>query len=130
MAIRTFTKPSSLGKKISLATVHEKMGSNDKGSADDPPRSSGKKAGVTYAFQDQLPKLPVPELESSCQRYLESLSPLQTSKEHQDSKVAVKEFLKYEGPKLQDKLKKYAQGRTNYIEQFCKIHSVSALLKV
>ena len=121
MAIRTFTKPSSLDSKIALATIDQKMASISANQSDGSPKSSGKNQGVTYAFQEQLPKLPVPELESTCQKYLESLRPLQTPKEHQDSKVAVKEFLKYEGPKLQEKLQKYAQGKANYIEQFCEL---------
>ncbi|KAF2671597.1 acyltransferase ChoActase/COT/CPT [Microthyrium microscopicum] len=84
-----------------------------------PPRStSEKKKGITYAFQDQLPKLPVPDLEATIHKYLDSLRPLQSPKEHSDSRVAVKEFLRFEGVKLQEKLKKYAEGKANYIEQF------------
>jgi carnitine O-acetyltransferase len=84
-------------------------------------KSSGfSKSGGTYEFQDGLPKLPIPDLESTCHKYLDSLRPLQTVKEYAESRVAVREFLKYQGPELQEKLKKYASGRSNYIEQFCK----------
>lgn len=78
-----------------------------------------KKNGVTFANQDSLPKLPIPDLESTCSRYLEALDPLQTPREHEDTKAAVQEFLKTDGPELQDKLKKYASSKTSYIEQFC-----------
>jgi carnitine O-acetyltransferase len=78
------------------------------------------KSGITFAHEDKLPKLPIPELESSCQKYLAALKPLQSPKEHSDTTISVQEFLKAEGPVLQDKLKKYATGRSNYIEQFCK----------
>lgn len=76
--------------------------------------------GITFAQQDKLPKLPIPELASSCNKYLAALKPLQSAREHSDTKQAVLEFLKNEGPELQEKLKKYAEGRTSYIEQFCK----------
>lgn len=76
--------------------------------------------GVTFAHQDKLAKLPIPDLESSCSKYLQALKPLQSAREHSDTKQAVQEFLHKEGPELQDKLKRYAEGRTSYIEQFCK----------
>jgi len=75
--------------------------------------------GVTFAQQDKLPKLPIPDLEQSCRRYLSALKPLQSNREHADTKIAVQEFLTGEGPELNEKLKKYAEGRTSYIEQFC-----------
>jgi carnitine O-acetyltransferase len=50
---------------------------------------------------------------------MSSLNPLQTSKEHAETNAAVRDFLRTEGPELQEKLKKYASGRSNYIEQFC-----------
>lgn len=76
------------------------------------------KGGVTFAHQDKLPKLPIPELESTCQRYLSSLKPLQTHREHAETRRAVQEFLQTDGPELHEKLKKYAEGQTSYIEQF------------
>ncbi|KAK5660968.1 hypothetical protein OQA88_12343 [Cercophora sp. LCS_1] len=76
------------------------------------------KGGVTFAHQDKLPKLPIPDLERSCGRYLAALKPLQSNREHADTKRAVEEFLRGEGPELNEKLKKYAEGRTSYIEQF------------
>jgi carnitine O-acetyltransferase len=81
--------------------------------------NGGAGAGVTFAHQDKLPKLPIPELESTCQKYLAALKPLQSPREHSDTKHAVREFLKTEGPELNEKLKKYAEGKTSYIEQFC-----------
>lgn len=75
--------------------------------------------GITFAHQDKLPKLPIPDLESTCQKYLTALKPLQSAREHAETKHAVEEFLKHDGPELQEKLKKYAAARTSYIEQFC-----------
>lgn len=77
------------------------------------------KPGITFAAQDKLPKLPIPELEHSMTRYLEALKPLQSPREHAETQQAVEEFLKSEGPELQERLKKYATGKTSYIEQFC-----------
>ncbi len=85
-----------------------------------PMASDSGKGGVTFASQDKLPKLPIPELASTCRRYIEALKPLQTAREHSDSQQAVDEFLRRDGPELQEKLKSYAQGKTSYIEQFCK----------
>ncbi|KAK1761424.1 putative mitochondrial carnitine O-acetyltransferase [Echria macrotheca] len=76
------------------------------------------KGGVTFAQQDKLPKLPIPDLEKTCERYLAALKSLQSNREHADTKHAVDEFLRGEGPELNEKLKKYAEGRTSYIEQF------------
>lgn len=83
------------------------------------------KAGITFAAQEKLPKLPIPDLEVTCQRFLTAADPLQTAREHKDSQRAVEEFLKGEGPTLQEKLKKYATGQTSYIEQFCELHALS-----
>jgi carnitine O-acetyltransferase len=76
------------------------------------------KQGITFAAQDKLPKLPIPELENTMKRYLETLAPLQSPQEHNDTKAATKDFLENEGKDLQERLKKYATGRTSYIEQF------------
>lgn len=88
-----------------------------------PPPSYGKMAsqegGITFAGQDSLPILPIPDLEQTTERYLKALKPLQSPREQSDTRHAVNEFLKNEGPDLNEKLKKYAQGKTSYIEQFC-----------
>ena len=78
------------------------------------------KPGVTFAAQDKLPKLPIPDLEATCRKYLAAVDPLQTAREHADSERAVADFLRSDGPELQEKLKKYATGQSSYIEQFCK----------
>lgn len=78
------------------------------------------KPGITYASQDKLPKLPIPELDSTCEKYKNALRPLQNGREQADTAAAVAEFLKGDGPELQSRLKKYATGKTSYIEQFCR----------
>jgi carnitine O-acetyltransferase len=81
-------------------------------------RPSKTSQGITFAAQDKLPKLPIPDLEQSCTKYIESLEPLQTGREHEETVAAVQDFLKSEGPELQERLKKYAGGKSSYIEQF------------
>jgi carnitine O-acetyltransferase len=127
MALRTFTKPSSVEKRLSStnkATMTQQNGQAGNGGNHDRTssrrRNSPKRNG-TFSFQDQLPPLPIPDLEASCQKYLDALRPMQDTKEHHESRLAVREFLRYNGPELQDKLKKYATGKANYIEQFCMI---------
>lgn len=94
----------------------------------DQPSSGGvkvdtpKKQGLTFANQDSLPKLPIPDLEDTCRRHLDALAALQGPREHEESKAAVREFLKTDGPSLQEKLKNYATSKTSYIEQFCEYH--------
>jgi carnitine O-acetyltransferase len=142
MAVKTFTRPTSLDGKLATVPEQHTM-SQTNGSPIKPERSADaakevtqtfskdekspiaqqndkSKPGITFAAQDKLPKLPIPELESSMNKYLSALTPLQSAKEHRDSEAAVKEFLRSDGQKLQEKLKEYASGRANYIEQFCK----------
>lgn len=67
--------------------------------------------GRTLAYQDKLPKLPIPPLEDTCRRYLKALEALQDEKEHAATKEAVKDFLENEGPKIQEKLKEWAKTK-------------------
>lgn len=77
--------------------------------------------GITYAAQDKLPKLPIPDLDKTCQNYLNALRPLQSRREQEETAAAVNDFLKGEGPELDSRLRKYATGKTSYIEQFCRL---------
>ncbi|AEO61698.1 hypothetical protein MYCTH_2312115 [Thermothelomyces thermophilus ATCC 42464] len=136
--VRTFTPPRSLGETLNEAPL-ELSSSTPRSvpelprlskpaiapslkaphfAMSDPYRDEKRKGGVTYAHQDSLPKLPIPDLESTCEKYLAALKPLQSPREHAETKRAVESFLKNEGPELQEKLKKYAEARTSYIEQF------------
>lgn len=132
--VRTFTMPKSLNE--SLAQPGQPQTASEKGRSlegaklagdgytkeQKDPLSSNQphhEQGITFAAQDKLPKLPIPELDSSMKKYLAALKPLQSPREHGETMQAVDEFLKSEGPELQERLKKYATGKTSYIEQFC-----------
>lgn len=73
---------------------------------------------TTFEYQDQLPKLPIPDLVETCQRYLAVLKPLQTEHEHLGTVQLVEEFLKGSGPTLDKQLRDYLKTRDSYIEQF------------
>lgn len=124
MTVRTFTMPKSLNE--SLASSQPAVSETDRSSINSREqrsfglqRDGDRKSGITFASQDKLPRLPIPDLEGTCQKYLDVLRPLQNSREQKDTTAAVREFLKGEGPELQARLKKYATGKTSYIEQFC-----------
>lgn len=136
--VRTFTMPKSLNESLAQSGTphlnsdtdrsHEpaKKASDAFTKEQKEPLSINKpeaKHGITFAAQDKLPKLPIPELEHSAKKYMTALKPLQTPREHAETQQAVDEFLKSEGPELQERLKKYATGKTSYIEQFCKYFS-------
>jgi len=140
--VRIFTMPRSLGE--TLAATDSPTTPRSIPEYPEIPRSTHSPAlkarqysmsasddklqgGVTFAQQDNLPKLPIPDLEKTCERYLAALKPLQSNREHADTKHAIHEFLQGEGPELNEKLKKYAEGRTSYIEQFCMFRPLNAL---
>jgi len=134
-SVRIFTMSKSLNESLAVAEPGHPHHTPDSGRSSegakkasngftkdqkDPLASNQPKhqQGITFAAQDKLPKLPIPELESSTTKYLAALKPLQTPREHAETQQAVEEFLRSEGPELQARLKKYANGKTSYIEQF------------
>ena len=127
MTVRTFTMPTSLNESIANSqplftdTGHSNTEQSYTPSQKEPLAHHGPKhqPGITFAAQDKLAKLPIPELESTLKKYQDCLKPLQNSGEQEDTAAAVQEFLQGEGPELQARLKKYSQGKTSYIEQFC-----------
>jgi carnitine O-acetyltransferase len=126
MAVRYFTAPKPLRSAMeaprsqpSADTMVNPSSNSISVNGGSSAAQSSEKKGLTFAHQDSLPKLPIPDLESTCKKYMESLSALQTPREQEETKAAVEEFLKTDGPILQEKLKNYASSKTSYIEQFC-----------
>ena len=72
---------------------------------------SKKPVNRTLAYQDKLPKLPIPPLQDTCKRYLRALEALQDEKEYAATQAAVQEFLDTDGPKLDELLRDYAQDK-------------------
>jgi carnitine O-acetyltransferase len=144
-SVRTFTMPKSLIGTLASANTSQPQLAKDSGRSMDKAKAvedgfpkelkeplasdqPNHKQGITFAAQDKLPKLPIPDLESTTTKYLAALRPLQSPREHADTKHAVEQFLKGEGPELQERLKKYANGKTSYIEQFCKFNFTTSWL--
>ncbi|EAW07599.1 choline/carnitine O-acyltransferase [Aspergillus clavatus NRRL 1] len=124
MAVRYFTAPKPLGGTMDPSRSQSNLEPKIKPSSN-PAMMNGhsspakqEKKGLTFANQDSLPKLPIPDLESTCKKYLDALSALQSPREQEDTKAAVQDFLRTDGPALQEKLKNYATSKTSYIEQF------------
>jgi carnitine O-acetyltransferase len=131
--VRIFSMPKSLGETLagspsssvprsvpkpqdrSPADSHSRSLNSDMAAGRDKPREGG----ITFAAQDDLPILPIPELDSTCKKYLTALRPLQGPREHAETRIAVQDFLNHDGPELQERLRNYAVGKTSYIEQFC-----------
>ena len=106
--------------EIALRKAIESSGTFPKNGPDPSVRSWGhSNTGITFAAQNQLPKQPLPNLESSCGRYLQAVRPLQSDEEHARSQAAVSRFLEGEGPILQTQLETYNKSHTNYFEHFC-----------
>ncbi|XP_050529275.1 carnitine O-palmitoyltransferase 2, mitochondrial isoform X2 [Daktulosphaira vitifoliae] len=59
----------------------------------------------TMHFQRSLPRLPIPELNLTCQRYLRAQKPLLSVNDYSKTKAIVDDFEKNEGQKLQSMLK-------------------------
>lgn len=71
----------------------------------------------TYHFQNSLPRLAIPDLDKSCQRYLNAQKPLVSDKEHQELQKIVADFTSKEGNELQKELKATDKKNkhTNYV---------------
>uniref|UniRef100_A0A182JUM5 Choline/carnitine acyltransferase domain-containing protein n=1 Tax=Anopheles christyi TaxID=43041 RepID=A0A182JUM5_9DIPT len=70
-------------------------------------------------FQPSLPRLPIPELEKTCARYLAAQQPLLSSDAFERTKEIVNQFSQQDGPKLQALLKEFdaANKHTSYISE-------------
>ncbi|XP_026315545.1 carnitine O-palmitoyltransferase 2, mitochondrial [Hyposmocoma kahamanoa] len=74
----------------------------------------------TMHFQKSLPRLPIPELSKSGERYLNALKPLLTSDQYSEAERRTNEFLVKEGKSLQKKLiaKDKVNKHTSYISEY------------
>lgn len=62
----------------------------------------------SYYFQKSLPRLPIPKLEMTCQRYLECVENIMSSKEFEKTKQAVLEFQADAGIGINNNIKVYS----------------------
>ncbi|KAB0353786.1 hypothetical protein FD755_023519 [Muntiacus reevesi] len=72
----------------------------------------------TFQYQDSLPSLPVPSLEESLKKYLESVKPFANEEEYKNTEAIVRKFQNGIGEKLQQKLLQRAKGKRNWLEEW------------
>ena len=82
--------------------------------------STGTSKSITYGSQSELPRLPIPTLDETLQKFLQCLQALQTADEFQASQAAVQDFYQTDGPMLQQLLMEYDQSLQSgsYVEEF------------
>jgi len=73
------------------------------------------KKDKTFAKDDVLPKLPVPELKDTIRKYLESVRPHVDAAAFQKTQAIAKEFENGVGVKLHRLLLERAQKETNWV---------------
>ncbi|ETE56910.1 hypothetical protein L345_17378, partial [Ophiophagus hannah] len=69
---------------------------------------------LLYSFQTSLPKLPVPRVEDTIQRYLESVQPLLDKEGFEQMGGLARDFQQKVGPRLQKFLVLKSWWATNY----------------
>ncbi|XP_030586967.1 carnitine O-palmitoyltransferase 1, liver isoform isoform X2 [Archocentrus centrarchus] len=78
---------------------------------------SGRKP-MLYSFQNSLPRLPLPSIKDTCQRYLESVRPLMDDKKYERMEGLTQDFEKNLGPRLQWYLKLKSWWASNYVSDW------------
>ena len=85
-------------------------------------RSSQELSPLTFGNEDRLPRVPLPTLEESCDRFLEWCGPLLTADERAATETAVASFLRPGGParQLHAALEQYdaADGVHSWLDTF------------
>mmetsp|Transcript_16669 Transcript_16669/g.39214 ORF Transcript_16669/g.39214 Transcript_16669/m.39214 type:complete len:791 (+) Transcript_16669:35-2407(+) len=71
-----------------------------------------------YSWQTSLPRMPVPPLAETCQKFLKSVSPLLSPEEFQKVQAMADEFQRKEGPTLQFYLWIKSWWSNNYVTDF------------
>jgi hypothetical protein len=80
--------------------------------------------GVTFSSQNKLPRLPIPTLEETMAKFPSVLEALQDSRQREETRRVVDDFLKGDGPKLQGALLEYERIGIetgtwgSYVEEF------------
>lgn len=71
----------------------------------------------SLVHQEGLPKLPIPSLKQTCERYLAALEPVVSEEELQYTRKLVEEFLKGGvGERLQKGLERRARKTDNWVD--------------
>uniref|UniRef100_A0A8C2JZW0 Carnitine O-palmitoyltransferase 1, muscle isoform n=1 Tax=Cyprinus carpio TaxID=7962 RepID=A0A8C2JZW0_CYPCA len=73
---------------------------------------------LLYSFQASLPHLPVPSIDDTINRYLESVRPLLDDEQYKQMESVANDFKKDPAPKLQKHLKLKSWWATNYVSDW------------
>ncbi|XP_038612616.1 carnitine O-palmitoyltransferase 1, muscle isoform [Tachyglossus aculeatus] len=73
---------------------------------------------MLYSFQTSLPKLPVPKVGATIQRYLESVRPLLDNEQYKRMEMLAKDFQEKTAPRLQKYLVLKSWWATNYVSDW------------
>uniref|UniRef100_A0A3B3QXN8 Carnitine O-palmitoyltransferase 1, muscle isoform n=1 Tax=Paramormyrops kingsleyae TaxID=1676925 RepID=A0A3B3QXN8_9TELE len=73
---------------------------------------------LLYSFQASLPRLPVPSVDDTIRRYLESVRPLLDDEQYKQMEIVANEFKKDPAPKLQKYLVLKSWWSTNYVSDW------------
>lgn len=85
-----------------------------------PKFSTSSVKGDLFKFQTQLPKLPVPQLEETAQKYLKSVEPYLSKEQLNETTSKVSEFIKSGGvgEKLQSRLQDFSKDKDNWLAEW------------
>uniref|UniRef100_A0AAG5CSL1 Choline/carnitine acyltransferase domain-containing protein n=1 Tax=Anopheles atroparvus TaxID=41427 RepID=A0AAG5CSL1_ANOAO len=72
----------------------------------------------TFCYDEDRPRLPLPKLDHTLKRYLESLKPFGSSEELENSKRIIETFRKGVGAKLQTILEEKAAKEKNWVDKW------------
>ncbi|XP_071498613.1 peroxisomal carnitine O-octanoyltransferase-like isoform X1 [Diadema antillarum] len=84
----------------------------------DPPLSTNMIPERTFQFDEGLPPLPVPQLDDTLDKYLDSVRAVTTDEEYRETQRVVEEFRSSLGPQLHSKLLERARDRKNWLEEW------------
>ncbi|XP_059421263.1 carnitine O-palmitoyltransferase 1, liver isoform-like isoform X1 [Carassius carassius] len=73
---------------------------------------------LLYSFQASLPHLPVPSIDDTIRRYLESVRPLLDDEQYKQMEIVANDFKKDPAPKFQKHLKLKSWWATNYVSDW------------
>ncbi|CAI5759655.1 unnamed protein product [Candida verbasci] len=84
------------------------------------PFSSSIAKGDLFKYQSQLPKLPVPELQETAEKYIKSIEPYLNKEQLKDSTSKILEFIKPggQGEILQKRLNEFKEGKDNWLAEY------------
>lgn len=72
----------------------------------------------TYAYDEELPPLPLPSLHDTLERYYETLRPFGNAEELENARRTIDSFENGEGRKLQSLLEERAKEKRNWLEEW------------